>query len=217
VISAQASSDRQFSIRLQSGSELRATMVIDAAGKLTRFGNLAESPQFGIQFYEPEPRGDVMDFWVFPDGYGGAVSIEGGRSNACFLIKKAALPNYLEKAEKVTGPVAYRSAESDFISIGDAAGMIDPFCGEGMHHALHTGQIAAASVIRGIENRWSYLRMRHHYESERNRHWGWKKAMARAARYALNHPKLVNAVLRYNAAWLIDSFWGNEFRRQTRK
>src|SRR6185436_12190339 len=178
------------------------------AGKLTRFGKVATSPQFGVQFHESEPRGDVMDFWIFPDGYGGAVSIEGGRSNACFLMNKNALPRYLGKAEKVTGPVAYRSAVSDFISVGDAAGMIDPFCGEGMHHALHTGQLAAASVTRGLRERWEYRQMRQHYERQRTHFWGRKKTMARLARYALNHPKLVTAALRWNAAWLIDRFWG---------
>ncbi len=208
VAAAESRADGSFSVQLQSGRQIRAAVVIDAAGKLTLFGKLSTSPQFGIQFYESESRGAVMDFWIFPDGYGGAVSIEGGRSNACFLMNKDALPRYLDKAEKVTGPVAYRSAVSDFISIGDAAGMIDPFCGEGMHHALHTGQLAASSVIQGLGRRWTYIQMRQHYETQRTHFWGRKWAMARAARHALSHPKIVNAALRWNAAWLVDMFWG---------
>jgi menaquinone-9 beta-reductase len=197
-----------FRICLQDGTEVRTPVVIDAAGKLSRFGKLRLSPEFGVQFYEAESRSDVMDFWIFPDGYGGSVSVEGNRSNACFLIGKSALNRYISKAQKITGPVAYRSGASEFISIGDAAGMIDPFCGEGMHHALHTGQLAAAAVISGLKNSRSYFEIRQHYRAERTRHWETRRAIAQASRIALRYPGLVNAALRGNAAWLIDTFWG---------
>jgi menaquinone-9 beta-reductase len=111
-------------------SEVSARVVIDAAGKLSRFSTRRAAPQFGVQFYEPASCGDVLDFWFFKDGYGGRVTVEGGFSNACFLIYKDALPRYLKKAEcRVTGPVAYVRGKSDLIAIGYASGMIDPFCG----------------------------------------------------------------------------------------
>jgi flavin-dependent dehydrogenase len=137
------------------------------------------------------------------------VGIEDGRSNSCFLIERDALPRYLGKPGcRVTGPVAYCSRRSEFLAIGDAAGMIDPFCGEGMHHALDTGRQAAASVIRGLERGWPYAEIRRHYEYERMRRWSRKRALARAARYALRSPRLRSAGLRMNLEGLVAWFWG---------
>jgi len=166
------------------------------------------SPQVGVQFYEAGGGGDVMDFWFFFDGYGGTVGIEGNRSNSCFLIRRDALPRFLGKPNcLVTGPVAYRSARSAFMAIGDAAGMIDPFCGEGMHHALDTGVIAAEAVIRGLGDGWSYSEMRGKYEAERNRRWGRKRTLARLARFALKSPRLRSIGLKLNLEWFVEKFW----------
>lgn len=202
-------SDNRFRIGLGDGDSIQARIVIDAAGKLSRFGRLVTSPQFGVQFEDPETHGDGMDFWFFPHGYGGTVRIEGGRSNACFLIRRDALPMYIGRpGSRVTGPVAYRAGKSAFIGIGDAAGMIDPFCGEGMHHALDTGRIAAASVVRGLQDGWDYLRIQRHYEAERSRRWMRKRALARVMRSALQFPGLRDAALRRNVAWFVNSLWG---------
>jgi flavin-dependent dehydrogenase len=150
----------------------------------------------------------VMDFWFFPDGYGGSVSIEGNRSNSCFLIRREVLPRYVGKPGcMVTGPVAYRSRHSEFMAIGDAAGMIDPFCGEGMHHALDTGMIAAETVIRGLGRSWSYGEMRREYEQEQNRRWSRKRALARVVRLAMEYPRLRSAGLKLNLEWFVEKFW----------
>jgi len=193
---------------MSDGLEISAVVVIDAAGKLSRFGHLQSSPQFGVQFYETESRGDVMDFWLFQDGYGGSVSIEGNRSNSCFLVKRDALPRYLGKPNRqVTGPVAYRARRSEFMAIGDAAGMIDPFCGEGMHHALDTGILAADAVIQGLNRGWTYNDMRRRYDQERNSRWSGKRTIAWAARLAMRSPRLRNAGLKLSLERLIDKFW----------
>jgi flavin-dependent dehydrogenase len=208
VLSAERETDGRFRLRLNDGLEISAKVLIDAAGKLSRFGEMQSSPQFGVQFYESESRGDVIDFWFFPDGYGGTVSIEGNRSNSCFLIRREALPRYMGKPDcLVTGPVAYRSRHSEFMAIGDAAGMIDPFCGEGMHHALDTGVTAAESVIRGLERGWAYSEMRRHYEAERSHRWSRKRTLARMARFALQSPRLRSTGLKLNLEWLVEKFW----------
>ena len=101
--------------------EASCAVVVDAAGKLSRFTPRATVDEFGIQFSEAGCRGNVMDFWFFEDGYGGAVSVEGGRSNYCFLISKGKLPRYLHRRDcLVTGPLAYDRLPGDFIAIGDA-------------------------------------------------------------------------------------------------
>src|SRR5207247_826016 len=99
------------------------------------------------------------------DGYGGAVSIEGGHSNFCFLIKKDALGRYLSSPDRLwTGPLAYDRVPGNVIAIGDAAGMIDPFCGEGMHHAFDSGITAARVVAHGLKNSRTYAEIQQAYE-----------------------------------------------------
>jgi flavin-dependent dehydrogenase len=87
--------------------------------------------------------------------------------------------------------------------------MIDPFCGEGMHHALDTGVIAAEAVIRGLDRHLSYSEMRREYETGRNRRWSRKRTMARVARFALKYPTLRKVAFGFSLDQIIDDFWVN--------
>src|SRR5437016_3174325 len=154
-----------------------SSVVIDAAGKLSRFTKRNSVEEFGIQYIRPGTPKPVLHFSFFEDGYGGTVSIEGGRSNSCFLIKKAALRRYIDGEDcLVPGPFAYDKVPGEFIAIGDAAGMVDPFCGEGIRHALETGMLAAWVVARGIRRRASYEEMKREYEAVYERRWATRRA-----------------------------------------
>lgn len=184
---------------------ITCSAVIDAAGKLSRFTKRQGVQEFGIQYVEHEPRGDVLDFWFFEDGYGGGVSIEGDRSNFCFLIKKDALPRYLDrKGCLVTGPLAYDRLPGEFIAIGDAAGMVDPFCGEGMRHAMETGILAAQVVARGIRRRARYEEMKWEYEAMWERRWARRRAVGAAMRRTRRY---FGSALRLAPAWLLNRMW----------
>lgn len=196
-----------FRVHLQEG-EVLARAVVDAAGKLSRFTPGHGASQFGIQFYQPQPRGDVLDFWFFKSGYGGAVTVEDGRSNACFLVEKESLPRYLNRQDcRVTGPVAYSRVASTFIAIGDAAGMMDPFCGEGIRHALDTGLLAARTLARGLKEGWSYERIREYYRRQAAQRWRSKRRLGRLLRAALKHPGLAAAGLRMNSEYWFRKLW----------
>jgi flavin-dependent dehydrogenase len=195
--------DDEFRVQLEDG-EVSARVVVDAAGKLSRFTKRVAVGQFGVQFYEKEPRADVLDFWFFRDGYGGAVSVEGARSNACFLIYKDALPRYLGKPGcLVTGPVAYEGRESEFIAVGDAAGMIDPFCGEGMRHALDSGMLAAKVIAEG----GSYESMRGRYRRERSLRWRGKRRLGSVMRGMLKYPSLATRAFELNPQYFLNRIW----------
>jgi flavin-dependent dehydrogenase len=178
------------------------SVVIDAAGKLSRFTRRSPVDEFGVQYDEQGGRGSVLDFWFSEEGYGGGVSIEGGRSNFCFLVKKSALKGYLRGREKclVTGPIAYDKAPGEFIAVGDAAGMIDPFCGEGMRHALETGILAAQVVAEGIRRGASYEQMKRQYESRRQQQWNTRRNLGAALR---RYQKWFGPALRIAPAWLV--------------
>jgi flavin-dependent dehydrogenase len=188
--------------------ELSARVVIDAAGKLSRFTERRVSPQFGVQFYEEGSRGDVLDFWFFEQGYGGAVSIEGDRSNACFLVSKDALRQTHARAGwRITGPVAYERGVSDFIAIGDAAGMVDPFCGEGIRHALDTGIRAAGFVARGLDCGDSYDAVRARYEADEHRRWRGRRRLGRLFREVIQYPRLTAACFGVNPGFWLRRLW----------
>jgi flavin-dependent dehydrogenase len=185
-----------------------ARVVIDAAGKLSRFTPRRKVPEFGVQYLESGSRGSSLDFWFFDDGYGGAVTVEGARSNFCFLIKKDALARYVSKANRlITGPLAYDRSPGWSIAIGDAAGMIDPFCGEGMHHALDSGITAARIVARGLREKRSYAEMKQTYELEWARRWSAKRMLASMMRLGMRHPVAVRLGLSLKPGWFLDHLW----------
>jgi len=194
--------------RFHGGFEVdgfRCLVVIDASGKLGRFTKRQQVDEFGIQYSELQGRGSVLDFWFFEDGYGGGVSVEGGRSNWCFLINKSALPKYIDRPGcLVTGPLAYDRLPGEFIAIGDAAGMVDPFCGEGMRHALETGALAAGVVAVGIRRHASYEEMKYRYESEWTRRWGIRRALGAGVRRV---QKYFGAGLRMAPLWALKRMW----------
>jgi menaquinone-9 beta-reductase len=153
-------------------------VVIDAAGKLSRFTKRRSVDEFGIQYFEEGERGPVLDFWFLEGAYGGGVSVEGGRSNFCFLVKKDVLDRYRNRPDTlVTGPLGYDRFGSDFIGIGDAAGMVDPFCGEGMRHALETGILAARVVAGAVRRRATYEEMKWEYEARWERRWAVRREL----------------------------------------
>ena len=191
-------------------TEVRAKVVIDAAGKLSRFTRHAYSEDFGVQFDAPAMPAGVLDFWFFDDGYGGAVAVEEDRTNCSFLITKDALPRYIGKPGcLVTGPIAYNSRPSPWIAIGDAAGMIDPFCGEGMHHALDTGRLAAQVVADGLRAGRTYEEMRGVYRMQREKRWAGKRRLARWVRGVVRRPHVLRCALSVPPEWFLKQLWGN--------
>jgi len=158
--------------------DIACSVVVDAAGKLSRFSKREAVDEFGVQYVESGERGSVLDFWFFEDAYGGGVSVEDGRSNFCFLVKKESLEKYLKRSDcLVTGPLAYDKLPGDFIAIGDARGMVDPFCGEGMRHALETGMLAARVVANGLRRGACYEQMKWEYEARCDRQWAARRAL----------------------------------------
>jgi flavin-dependent dehydrogenase len=201
--------EKEFCVDTDSG-KITARVVIDAAGKLSRFTRRRTVPQFGVQFYEEQSRGDCLDFWFFDGGYGGAVSVEGGRSNACFLINKDMVRKLGEsrtEGYRVTGPVAYDRLPSEYIAIGDAAGMVDPFCGEGMRHALDTGIRAAAIVADGLAQSRDYDQIRHRYESNASQRWSRKRRLGRLIRAMLKHPHVLATGFRLHPEYWFRKLW----------
>ena len=111
-------------------------------------------------------------------------------------------PEYL-----VTGPLAFDTLSSDFISIGDAAGMVDPFCGEGMRHALETGMLAATIIADGLNRGDSYATMRAGYTQQSERRWRGKRTLGKIIRHMLKHPRVTSIALGLNPEYWFRKLW----------
>ena len=107
----------------------------------------------------------------------------------------------------VTGPLAYDRVPGRYIAIGDAAGMVDPFCGEGMRHAMESGVMAARVVGAGIRRGAAYEEMKQQYEAEWRRRWAFKRAAAAGVRRLLRHPSVFSTAIRMRADWILSRLW----------
>ncbi len=187
---------------------VQCRVLIDAAGKLSRFTKRRAVAEFGVQYQGPSPVSPTLDFRFFEEGYGGTVSIEGGQSNSCFLIRKNAVNRYANRADcLVTGPLAYDRLPGAFIAIGDAAGMVDPFCGEGMRHALESGMLAAGIVARAFRRSATYEEMKWEYEAEWERKWSVRRAIGFGIRRMLAKRKVFAAAVCRMPAFVLNRLW----------
>lgn len=129
-----------------------------------------------LEQLQPEPR---VELHLFDGGYCGLAPIEGRRINVCLLATVAALracggsPARLF-GERIAplpgvraviggparshpwhsvGPLRFgvrRAENAGALFVGDAAGTVDPFCGEGMSNALCAAELAAGHAIDAV-------------------------------------------------------------------
>jgi flavin-dependent dehydrogenase len=85
--------------------------------------------------------------------------------------------------------------------------MVDPFCGEGIRHALDSAMLAAAVVERGLRLGKAYGEIRFDYELEWGRRWSRRRAAGLAARKAMRHPLIFRAGLKLLSRRFLETVW----------
>jgi flavin-dependent dehydrogenase len=118
----------------------------------------------------------ACEIYFYRGGYGGLNSVEGGRSNLCFIAAAGDVRARESDPERVLGEVLMRNRRAaetldgaravsgwlavslegfgrfavapaaGLLAVGDAASFIDPFTGSGMLMALQSGELAASIV-----------------------------------------------------------------------
>ncbi|MDX1501330.1 MAG: NAD(P)/FAD-dependent oxidoreductase [Thermoanaerobaculia bacterium] len=155
-------------------------------------------------------------------GYVGVVRVERGRLNLAAalspervrrrglagavadLLRGAGLPGVSAAAGRwrgtppLTRRAATRALERVFL-LGDAAGYVEPFTGEGISWALESAVVCAPLAVRGVEG-WSTALARA-WEREHRRRIVRRQRWCRAVAWWLRHPGLVDLGVRsLNAA-----------------
>ena len=168
--------------------------------------------------YEP----DVTHMHVIPDGYAGVVRLDGSTLNiACavdpratrdkgitefvrtaFRSTGAPIPQGLEDARWTGTPALTRrrdrAAHGRVLNLGDAAGYVEPFTGEGMTWAIAGGAIAADLVARWCDREDFDLASAYQRAHRRAISRRWRSC--RLVRAAIRRPIVTDAAIRLASA-----------------
>lgn len=162
--------------------DIRASVVVNASG---RWSNLQHStspnsaPRYlGLKaHFSGENAPPSTDIYFFDGGYCGIQPLSAATLNASAMVR-ADVATSLEQAfsrnamlwsrsrawEQITETVttaplihgAPQPVTDGVMNAGDAAGFIDPFTGDGISLALHSGKLAADCAVEGGPTRYAY-------------------------------------------------------------
>ena len=181
-------------------------------------------------------QGSRVDLHAFRGGYLGLAAVEGQRLNVCLMATVSALracggrpDRLLERAREnpaaddalsdtersgrwhSVGPLRFgvrRPAAGGALFVGDAAGTIDPFAGEGMCHALRAASLAAPVALQAAQAGGLSAALAARYALAWTSAFGAATARARRLARLLEHPLPATA-----AVLLLRALGGPAFQR----
>jgi len=151
--------------------ELTARAVINASGRWSNLSPeraVAAEQWIGVKghFHDPDAS-DSCDLYFFPGGYCGVQPLGNKLVNAAAMIKPhiartisdvlSMNPELRERSRGwsaamppvSTAPLFFRAPKTShngMLLVGDAAAFLDPFAGDGISIALHSGRLAALAL-----------------------------------------------------------------------
>lgn len=200
-----------FTVAVEA-TTLKAKAVINASGRwsqLTRFKASDTGKWIGLKahFTEAVPPPSV-DLYFFPGGYCGVQPVSDSAVNACAMVRAdcatslqhvfALHPALWRRsrdweqqfATVSTSALHFRRPQTDdrgMLLAGDSAGFIDPFVGDGISLALHSGVLAAESLLPFFSDKTSLREVQQRYGA------GYRKQLAPALRNAARLRRLLSA------------------------
>lgn len=167
--------------------EYFAPLTIDATGRahiLTRKLHTAEPKSkakliaFKVHLRNTRVAPNACEIYFYQEGYGGLSSIEGDKSNLCFIISAEQVKRHYSNPELVVREMVMKNRRAAYtleqaqpdsewlsvswerfgrqqpspanglLAVGDSAAFIDPFTGSGMLMAFESGELAAEVIVR---------------------------------------------------------------------
>jgi flavin-dependent dehydrogenase len=173
-----------------AGKTLTAKAVVNTTGRwsqLTQYeiGDQARWIGLKAHFCEAAPP-DSVDLYFFAGGYCGVQAVAKNAVNAAAMVQAgvarsleevfAAHPDLWRRSRAweplfpsiTTSPLYFRRPETEnngMLLAGDAAGFIDPFAGDGISLALHTGTLAAESLADFLRDKSSLAESHRRYKA----------------------------------------------------
>jgi menaquinone-9 beta-reductase len=166
-------SNGKHSIMTPSGT-FTADGFINASGRWSKLRKhvTAGPKRIGLKahYFAPETQPAVR-LYFFDGGYCGVQPVGNGRVNVCAMVRAdvardlqqvfALEPRLYARSREwkvampqvATAPLVFRSPDpvsGGVLHVGDAAAFIDPFVGDGISMALHSGRLAAESLLAGF-------------------------------------------------------------------
>lgn len=187
VNGGEAAQDGLFAVQA-AGKTLAAKAVVNATGRwsqLTQYPTVGKTKWIGLKAHYTEsapPRS--VDLYFFPGGYCGVQPVRKDAVNAAAMVRADAArsleevfvahPELWRRSRDwqplvsaiTTSPLYFRAPETEdrgMILAGDAAGFIDPFAGDGISLALHSGTLAAESLTCFLRSECSLAESCHRY------------------------------------------------------
>ncbi|MEO5935978.1 MAG: FAD-dependent oxidoreductase [Terriglobales bacterium] len=168
---AEVRGDRPFTVVTASG-EYEARALINASGRWSGVLRALQAPTgpkwIGIKaHYAAESHARTVDLYFFKRGYCGVQPVSEGVLNVCAMVRSDVATSLEEVMERhpalqmrsfewrpvtetvVTAPLLHEPPTpltGQVLNVGDAAGFIDPFLGDGISLALQTGARAARAL-----------------------------------------------------------------------
>jgi len=196
-----------------------ARAVVNATGRWSQLTQRPAVPEKWIglkaHFYEVNPSPSV-DLYFFDGGYCGVQPVGDDTVNACALVRSSAarsleevlvLHPFLARRSQhwkqlfptvTTSGLYFRKPQTDhngMLLAGDAAGFIDPFAGDGISLALHSGALAAESLLPFFQSRGSLEQARRQYHSAYMKQLAPAFRNAARVRMALSAPAFIRSML----------------------
>ena len=216
----QVDHQEMFMVRAE-GETLTARAVVNASGRWSQLTpqlpekNSAKWIGLKAHFRERHPP-DSVDLYFFDGGYCGVQRVSEDVVNACAMVRSSAarsLEQVLARNEALrsrsrdwqplfppisTSGLHFRKPQTEtkgMLLAGDAAGFIDPFAGDGISLAMHSGTLAARALLPFFKDQCSLEEARRDYHRVYMRQSAPAFRNAARIRMALSAPPMVRSLL----------------------
>ncbi len=204
-------SGETFQVRTTVDKTYSARAVVNASGRWSQLTQFAHGNEKWIglkaHFREAAPPNSV-DLYFFEGGYCGVQPVADNAVNASAMVRADVAHSLEEVFSKntdlmrrsrdweplfeplTTSPLYFRRPETQdkgVFLVGDSAAFIDPFAGDGISLALHSGELAARFIIMLREGKCSLEQAHQQYYA------AYTKQLAPAFRNAAHVRRLLTA------------------------
>ena len=212
--------DHQAAFRVKTtGASFAARAVVNATG---RWSQLTQHPPQGekwigvkAHFREDNPPRSV-DLYFFDGGYCGVQPVGRNAVNACAMVRSDAARSLDEVFPRqsdlyrrsrdwkplfpaiTTSPLYFRRPQTEsrgMLLAGDSASFIDPFAGDGISLAMHSGTLAAQSLQPFLSGKTSLAHAHDEYRKSYMKYFAPVFRNAARVRMALSAPTLIRSML----------------------